>query len=312
MCRPRPTCRARRRRARWCRPDPVGGPRPYHRRPRCRGPERRRGRPGCPLNERIRRGRGIRSPAGAGRRPPLRRGVRRGLRGGPAQRRRPPRRRPDRGVHRRPGAGCGDPGRGRVVDGLRPHLRPVGTGADRRRPGRRRRRPRRRGPHHGAGLRARRRFADAPRPGTARDGGEAPQGRGAAPGRRRRPVGRRCHPPGVGRLRRRPQAGADRQLRRAAGRRRPGPHPVHGLLHGAGRRRPAERLRGPGPDRRLRTVRGLRPRGGGPQGRRPGAADARRPPGADRQAAGGAAPGGGRCPLPRGLRSRPRGRPCHA
>ena len=164
----------------------------------------------------------------------------------------------------------------RVVSGLvhrlRPHVGPVGEGADRGGPGRRRRRPGRRGPHHRPGLRGPPGHADAPDPGAAGDGREAPQGRGPA-------ASRRCRPGHRGAIRQVSAAYADARKRVLIAN-------SDGLLVEDDRVRTRFMVsctalgdgglqtgyEGPGRTVGLRAVRRVRPRGRGPHGRRAGAA----------------------------------------
>ena len=149
----------------------------------------------------------------------------------------------------------------------------------------------------------------AHRAGASRGRPQVGEGGAAHRGRRRSPVHRRGHHPGVGPLRRRPAPNPGGRQRRPVHQRRPGEDPVLGVLRSLGRHRHAD---GPGvgrPHRRVRVVRPLRRGGDGPPGCPEGAHQAHGPACAQRRDAGGGRPRRRRGAVPRGVRARPGGRP---
>ena len=183
-------------------------------------------------------------------------------------------------------------------DGLRAAAEAALGGGTVRRRGRQGRRP-----HRSLGA------AGEHRPHVPRDRREGQEGRAAAAGRRSGPGRGLVDRPGVRRVRRQPQAHPRRELRRSAGRGRPGPHAVPHLGRLPGRRRDADGLREPRAHDRVRAVRPARRRGDGPAGGPARPHQARCPARAGRQPARGDQGGQRWRAVPRGLRPRAGGRP---
>ena len=123
-------------------------------------------------------------------------------------------------------------------------------------------------------------------------------------------VGRSGDRPGVGRLRRQPQADPRRQHRRRAGRRRSRCRVLMRISAVAnGDTGMQTGFQSDGPHDRVRDVRLGRRRRARPRRGPPGDHEAGRPAGAQRRAAGRHQAGQRRGAVPRGVRARPRGRP---